>query len=385
MPGTGVRTAGALAAFLELVELLQFPVATAFNAHDLLWDDHPSYVGRPGTVGDRAGNFAVQNADCLLVLGCRLNIRQISYNWRAFAPHAHQIMVDIDAAELAKPTLGINQPVHADLVAFLPLLVEELQGFVPSEMQRDYLAWCLDRRARYPVVDPAYARTEQPVNAYVFADALFSSMGPEDVVVTANATATIITFQAARLRPGQRMFSNSGSASMGYDLPAAIGAAYAAEGGRIVCIAGDGSIMMNLQELQSIAAQQLPITIFLLNNRGYSSILQTQSAFFADNIFGCNPESGVTFPDFQAIAAAFGLPSRRVSCHADLPAAIAASLAAPGPQICEIMLDPAQVFAPKLASRRLEDGTMVSPPLDDMAPFLSREELAQNRVVPTDG
>jgi acetolactate synthase-1/2/3 large subunit len=216
------------------------------------------------------------------------------------------------------------------------------------------------------------------VNPYIFADRLFDAMGEGDVTVTANATACVTTFQAAKLKAGQRMFSNSGSASMGYDLPAAIGAAYAAPEQRIICLAGDGSIMMNLQELQSITAQRLNVKIFLLNNAGYSSIKQTQTAFFSDNMFGCDASNGVTFPNFCRVAAAFGLPVRRVNTHAELPEALAQTLAADGPQFCEIMLDPAQGFAPKLSSRKLEDGRMVSSPLHDMAPFLPREELAEN-------
>jgi acetolactate synthase-1/2/3 large subunit len=253
-----------------------------------------------------------------------------------------------------------------------------MAGFAPSPAVREYLSWCQARRARYPVVLPEYTDDTKGVNPYVFADALFGEMGETDAVVTANATACVTTFQAAKLQAGQRMFSNSGSASMGYDLPAAIGAAYAAPERRIICLAGDGSIMMNLQELQSIIAQGLNIKIFLLNNAGYSSIRQTQTAYFSDNMFGCDAPSGVSFPNFQALSAAFGFSPRRVTGHAELAAAIAATLSAPGPQFCEIMLDPSANFAPKLSSRKLDDGSMVSSPLHDMAPFLSREELAEN-------
>lgn len=378
MPGTGVRIAGAHEDFMRLVALTQFPVATAFNAHDVLAEDHSSYVGRPGTVGDRAGNFAVQNADVVLILGCRLNIRQISYNWENFAPDAVKIMVDIDPAELAKPTLNIARPVCADLALFIPELVRELGNFAPSTAARDYLAWCQERRRRFPVVQPAYEDDARGVNPYVFADRLFGAAGETDVVVTANATACVTTFQAAKLKAGQRMFSNSGSASMGYDLPAAIGAAWAAPERRIICLSGDGSFMMNMQELQSIVAQGLNIKIFLINNAGYSSIKQTQNAFFPDNMFGCDPASGVTFPDFCALAAAFKLPVHRAATHAELPGVLATVLSAPGPQFCEITLNPDQGFAPKLSSRKLDDGRMVSAPLHDMAPFLSREELAEN-------
>ena len=331
MPGTGVRIAGAHEDFLRLVELTKFPVATAFNAHDVLPDKHPAYVGRPGTVGDRAGNFAVQNADVVLILGCRLNIRQISYNWENFAPDAVKIMVDIDPAELAKPTLKIEKPVLVDLKTFIPALTRALGNFAPSEAQRRYLTWCQERRHRYPVVQPAYADDSRGINPYIFADKLFDVAGETDVVVTANATACVATFQAAKLKAGQRMFSNSGSASMGYDLPAAIGAAYAAPERRVICLSGDGSFMMNMQELQSIVGQGLNIKIFLLNNAGYSSIKQTQSAFFPDNMFGCDVQTGVSFPDFCAVAAAFRLPVHRAATHAELPRVLGEVLAAPGP------------------------------------------------------
>ncbi|HQT38987.1 MAG TPA: thiamine pyrophosphate-binding protein [Acidocella sp.] len=380
MPGTGVRISGAYDDFLRLVERLRFPVATAFNAHDVLPDDHEYYVGRPGTVGDRAGNFAVQNADCVLILGCRLNIRQISYNWQAFAPRATRIMVDIDEAELAKPTLSIEMPIHADLKMFLPALLAELDLFERSPAQAAYVDWCQARKERYKVVEPAYEITNHPVNPYIFADRLFDALAEDDVVVTANATACVTTFQAAKLKAGQRLFSNSGSASMGYDLPAAIGAAYAAPDRRIVCLAGDGSIMMNLQELQTIMAHKLNIKIFLLNNSGYSSIRQTQTAYFSDNMFGCDAPSGVTFPDFRKVAAAFGFECDYIAQHSNMAAAISAVLNKAGPQFCEVMLDPEQVFSPKLSSRKLDDGRMVSSPLEDMAPFLSREELAENML-----
>ncbi len=386
LPGTGIRAAGAVARFERLVAVLGLPVATAFNAHDLLPEDHPAYVGKAGTVGDRAGNFAVQNADLVLVLGCRLNIRQISYNWTAFARAATKIMVDIDSAELAKHTLAIDVPVHADLTAFLDALLEAAEGHAASAAHRDYLAWCKLRLARYPANLPDYGLRTEPINPYAFCGQLWDELGEGDAVVTANATACIVAFQTARLKPRQRLFSNSGSASMGYDLPASIGAQLASDSSaRTICLAGDGSIMMNLQELQTIASNRLPIKIFILNNSGYSSILQSQQAWFPDNLAGCGPQNGVTFPDFLRIAAAFGIPARRLTDLDQAPALIRATLDEPGPAICEVMLDPAQTFAPKLSSRRLPDGRMVSSALEDMAPFLSREELAENMIIPVVG
>lgn len=384
MPGTGIRISGMHRTFLEVADKLGIAVAPAWNAQDVVPDDHPLYVGRPGTVGDRSGNFAVQRSDLLLVLGCRLNIRQISYNFAAFAPEAKKIMVDIDAAELGKPTLSIDMPVHADLKTFLPMLLEELEGYEAAEPHKAYVDWALERRRRYPTVLPEYWQTEGVVNPYCFTERLFDALSLDEVIVMADATAAVVTVQAAKLKKGQRLYSNSGAASMGYDLPATIGAWHAMPQGsqRIICLAGDGSIMQNLQELQTIVGQNIPAKIFLYNNSGYHSIRQTQQAYFNGHSVGCGPDSGVTFPDFGKIVQAFGFAYTRVSEHQNMDRAIADTLAAPGAAVCEIFIDKAQNFAPKVSSRRFEDGTMETAPLEDLAPFLPRDELAQALKVP---
>ena len=389
LPGTGVRISGAYDAFLEVIARLGVPVAPGWNAQDLLAEDHPLYVGRPGTVGDRAGNFAVQNADLLLVLGCRLNIRQISYNYAAFARGACKVMVDVDTAEMRKPTLDIDVPIHADLAEFLPVLLEELQGYAPPAAHGDYLAWAMARRVRYPTVLPEYWETKGVVNPYCFTEVLFDQLEPGEVVVMADATAAVVTCQAARLKTGQRLYSNSGAASMGYDLPAAIGAWRAmqtdpacAGAGRVICLAGDGSMMQNLQELQTIAGAAIPAKIFLYNNAGYHSIRQSQEAHFEGFSVGCGPDSGVSFPDFERLAYGFAIPYVRARDHGDMAEAVRRTLAMPGPCLCEVMIDKAQAFSPKLSSRRLDSGAMVTAPLEDLSPFLPREELAANMLIP---
>jgi acetolactate synthase-1/2/3 large subunit len=236
--------------------------------------------------------------------------------------------------------------------------------------------------SRYPSVLPEYWKVKDAVNPYCFMEALFEQLEPGDIVVTGDGTACVVSFQAAKLKRGQRLYTNSGCASMGYDLPAAIGAWYGSGAKRIICLAGDGSVMLNLQEVQSIVGNQLPIKLFILNNNGYHSIRQTQQNYFPDNIVGCGPDSRLTFPDFQKVLTAFGMESRRCRTHGELQSTIAATLSGKGPQACEVYLDKAQVFAPKLSSRKLEDGTMVSSPLEDMAPFLTREELAENMLIP---
>ena len=384
LPGTGIRIAGVYDQFLELADRLGIAVAPAWNAQDLVPDDHPLYVGRPGTVGDRSGNFAVQGSDLLLVLGCRLNIRQISYNYAGFAPDAKKIMVDVDAAELHKPTLSIDMPVHADLRSFIPALIEALDGYETPQAHRTYVDWAMERRQRYPAVLPEYWQTTGVVNPYCFTEKLFEQLVANEVIVMADATAAVVTVQAAKLKHGQRLYSNSGAASMGYDLPATIGAWHAmpAVSERIICLAGDGSIMQNLQELQTIIGQNIPAKIFLYNNSGYHSIRQTQQAYFDGHSVGCGPDSGVTFPDFGRVVQAFGFAYTRTSEHSDMVRAIAETLAAPGAAVCEIFIDKEQAFAPKVSSRRLEDGSMVTAPMHDLAPFLPRDELAWAMQVP---
>lgn len=378
MLGSGVRLAGMRDRVLSLAKTLGIPVVTAWNAHDLVPDDHPCYSGRPGTIGNRAGNFAVQNADTLLVLGCRLNIRQVSYNWSNFAERAFKIVVDIDSLELRKPTIKPDMPVHADLRDFVPVL--EVHASTWNGRHDDWLRWCRERVSRYPACLPEYRERPGKINPYCLADRLMDLLPDDAIVVTGDGTACVATFQAARLRADQRLYTNSGCASMGYDLPAAIGACVAAGGRRVVCLAGDGSIQMNLQELQTIVTRRLPIHIVVLNNAGYHSIRQTQTAYFPDGLIGFDAATGVDYVPFEGLAQAFTLPYRRCENLAEMDQALQRTFECDGPAMCEVVLDPSQPFAPRVSSRKLEDGTMVSAPLDDMFPFLDREELAQNRI-----
>ncbi len=382
--GSGVRFAGAERELLTLAERFDVPVVTNFNAHDLIASDHPLFAGRPGTIGDRAGNFVVQNADFVLVLGARLNIRQISYAWELFARHAYVAMVDVDWAELEKPTVAPALKVHADAGEVLRALLAEEVSPIDVAARASWVAWCRERRERYPVVPESYWTSgKEGVNPYVFGAALFEQLDDTDVVVTGDATACITTFQSAQIKAGQRLFSDSGCAPMGFDLPAAVGAAVATRGKRVICIAGDGSIMMNLQELQTIKGHGMPVKIFLYNNRGYHSIRQTQQNFFPGNPVGYGPESGVTFPDYERIAYGFDVAFRRCGSHEQVRDSIAWALAQDGPTICEVMIDQTIPFTPKTSSKRLPDGRMVTAPLEDMAPFLPRDEFRSNMIVET--
>lgn len=377
--GNGIRLAGAMKEFYEVGELLNIPIQTAMGANDLLWSDHPLFFGRPSVTGDRSSNFIVQNSDFLLTVGARLGVRTISYSYTAFAREAFKVSVDVDAAELRKPTVSPDLPIHCDAKLFLALMAEQLRES-PIPPKNDWLDWCRERRRRYPSVLDEYRQQKTLVNSYFFVESLSKAATPNDIFVLANGAANTCTFQAVFLKKGQRLFTNSGCASMGYDLPAAIGACFAS-GHRVLCIAGDGSIQMNIQELQTIVHHNLPIKIFVLNNNGYLAIRGTQDAYFPGKYVAADPSSGVSVPDMQKIAAAYGIPSNRAENHTGVAAAIDRALGTEGPFLCEIMMAPNQTLYPKLASEVKPDGTLVSKPLEDMFPFLPRDEFMDNMII----
>lgn len=376
--GTGIRLGNAEAELLALLEKLQIPVVTAWNANDTVAHTHTQFAGMPGTVGTRAGNFAVQNCDLLLSLGCRLNIRMIGYNSHDFAKNAFKIIVDIDENELKKPTVVADMPIHAHVKDLLCAMLQEPYG--PPAMHGEWVKWCRALVMRFPVALPAYQNRENgALNPYTCMDLLFSCFDASDRIVCANGSACVITFQAAKIKQGQRMFTNSGCASMGYGLPAAIGVAVADNTHRTICIEGDGSIMMNVQELATVAHNKLNVKIFLLNNNGYHSIRQTQRNLFGEPFVGLDATSGIGFPDFSLLARAFGIQYYRATSEAELMATASRALNADGACLFEIIVDEKQGFAPKSAARMLPDGSMISPSLDDMAPFLDRSEYTAIR------
>lgn len=380
LAGGGIRLAGAIDLFQEVLDLLAIPAQAAIGAADLLPSDHPLFAGRPGVTGDRASNFIVQNCDFLLAVGARLWVRQISYNFDAFAREAFKAAVDIDEAELKKPTLSLDLPIHADARAFLEEVKRQL-GDRPLPPRRSWIDWCRERRRRYPSVTPEQREQEGSVNSFHFIDVLSRLLAGDDTIVLADGLANTCTLQAFRTRKGQRLFTNSGSAAMGYDLPAAIGACFASGKRRTICIAGDGSIQLNLQELQTVVHHQLPIKIFLFSNDGYASIRGTQEAYFQGRYMGADAASGVTIPDMIRLAQVYGLGTSVIAEHAGMEEKIRLALLAPGPQLCDVRLSPRQGHLPRLSSEVMPDGTLVSKPLEDMYPFLPRDEFMQNMIV----
>lgn len=383
MAGSGVRLGGAMQKFEQVIRALRIPVVTAWT-HDLLATDDELFCGRPGTIGERAGNFTVQNSDVLLVLGSRLNIRQISYNWDSFARFATEIQVDVDLAELRKPLHRPDIPIHCDLKLFLSEMARQLESKPPSNPKHaKWLERAHQWKAKYPVVQAGQRVPGPPLNPYDFVDRLFDLLGSDDAVVCGNATACIVPYQTAKLKKGQRLISNSGSASMGYDLPASIGVAVA-KNGRTICLAGDGSVQMNVQELQTLVGYHLPVKLFVLNNNGYLSIRQTQTGFFQGRKIGESPESGVSFPNMKRVAEAYGIPAFSIEKIDDLEI-LRRELDKPGPALFDVCLDPSQGFEPRLRSRILPDGKILTPNLEDMYPFLDPDELASNMLVEDKG
>lgn len=378
--GTGIRLGKSHDIFLKLIEELQIPVVTAWNAHDLLWDEHPYYCGRPGTIGTRGGNFVVQNADLLLVLGCRCNIRQISYNYHQWAPKAYKIIVDIDKSELLKPTISPDMPIWANVKDVITDLLTNDLSICHSENHDKWLEWAKKVNSKYPATLPEYYKADALLNPYVFITEFTKRLKDDDKIICGNGSACVISFQAGVMKKGSRMFTNSGCAAMGYGFAASIGCAVATKGERVICIDGDGSFQMNIQELQTVVYNKLNLKIIYFNNNGYHSIRQTQTNLFSDRpLIGVGDGNGLSFPDMEKVAWAYGIPYIKVTTEDQIQEMIK-FIDCDGPAFVEVIVDQAQNFAPKLSSKVLPDGKIISPEIDDMFPFLDREEYEANKI-----
>ena len=383
--GYGIRLSGAYETFRRVAKKLNIPIVTYWNAVDLIENEHPLYCGRAGNMGDRPGNWAIQNADLILAVGTRISIRQVGYNWKTWARAAEVIMVDIDQAELKKPTLHVEMPVWADAKDFLGCMDRLIGEDVPVSRALDWLKTCQNWKEAYPVVQPRqWEENGKTANVYAFVQYLSSRLPQNSLTAVSNGACCVVGNQAYVIQKGSRMANNSAIASMGYGLPAAIGTCIGGGRRTTICLEGDGSIMMNLQELQTILTNKLPIKIFLINNNGYHSIRITQTNLFKEHCkVGIGPESGdLSFPEFEKLAKAFGYPYYSASSNAQMKEVVDQVLSTDGPVFCEIFTDTTQVWEPKSSTKRLADGTLVSPPLEDLAPFLPREELEKNMFIP---
>ena len=375
--GSGIHNAGCEKLFLKVAESLRIPVLTSISGIDLIPSDHPLFFGRPGILGERPANLVMQNSDLFVVLGTRMGIRICGYAYETVARAATKVMVDIDPNELEKPTFRPDVKIHADVGAFLQALASALPSLKP---QTEWLDYCRRMKAKYPVILPEHRARTDYVSSYVLPEAIMRHAPDPLTVVTSNGIAYTSTFQSIPVRRGMRMFSNEACASMGYGLPAAIGASFATRG-TVVCFEGDGSIQMNLQELQTLLTYRLPVKLFVYNNGGYLSIKTTQRSFFEGRFVGSEAGSGVVLPSFERLASAYNLPYLRLANNQELEAKLPEVFSTEGPVLVEVMLDPFEVLGPKAASKRLPDGSMVSAPLEDMAPFLPRDEFRENMLI----
>jgi acetolactate synthase I/II/III large subunit len=382
--GNGVRISGAAAAFEKLVRHLNIPTGLTWMAMDLLDDDDPLFVGRPGTVAPRAANFALQNADFVLVIGARLDAPLMGWDPRQFARGAYKAVVDIDPAELRKLKGSIDNPICADARSFVDRMLERVVPRRDKQNDQDRTAWierCREWKTRYPLVLPAH-RAPGLVSIYHLAEVIGQELGPKDRVVSGSSGNAIEVFLLAyRARKGHRIFHTAGLGAMGYGIPASIGVCLGSGGRKTICVEGDGGLQLNIQELATIAHLELPIKLFVLNNRGYASIRATQKNYFGGPNIGCDSNTGVSVPDYRKVARAYGLKTAVIEDQSDLRDGVRRVLRGCGPVLCDVQVIPDEMRAPRVTSIQRADGSFVSKPLEDLWPFLERDEFARNMIV----
>ena len=381
LAGNGIRLAHAEAEFLEFLDVLNIPVETTWLAIDIVPSTHPLFVGRPGSLASRGSNFAVQNSDFLLSIGSRLDRVITGYAPERFARAAEKVMVDIDQAELDKMGDSIQHKICCDAGAFIRALLARR-----SEIKkRDCSPWltrCSQWKTRYPIVTPEHRKPSGRVSVYHLSEILSSELQENDYIVSGSSGSGIELFLFAfDVRPGQRVFHTTALGAMGFALPASIGACLANDRRSLVCVDGDGGFQFNIQELETVRRLNLPIKFFILNNEGYASIRISQTAFFGEPRIGCDAKTGQTLPDIRKVAEAYGIPTAIIRDQSNLRAEVRRVLDLPGPVVCDVHVLLEEVRAPRLASVQRPDGSFVSKPLEDLAPFLDRAEFLENMIV----
>ncbi len=380
LAGYGIRISGAINDLLNFVDQYNIPVINTYLGIDIIDSEHPKYVGRIGIKGDRAGNLAMQNSDLLIVIGSSLPVAEIGYEYSQFAREAKVVIVDIDTSSHKKNTIKIDLLIEGDAKEFL-IKLSQLLGKQQINFENKWLDTCISWRNKYPVCLPEYEKIKDKINIYYFIDRLCKKLNTDDVVVTDAGSAFYAGSQCVKIKQGMRYITSGGFATMGYSLPASIGISAALDKKRVMCITGDGSLQQNIQELQTVVHYGFPLKIFILNNDGYLSIRFTQEKYFNGRFIGESSISGVSFPDSQKIADAYGIKFVRVSNNSQLDKTLDDVLEFDGPVICEIMTPRNQLIIPTVASEKKDDGTMVSKPLEDMYPFLERDEFKKNMIV----
>jgi acetolactate synthase-1/2/3 large subunit len=380
--GSGVRSAHATKDVMQFAERAGIPVLTTWLGMDQIEDDHPLYAGRPGSIAPRWANFALQNSDVLFVIGARLDMALTAYAHNLFARGAKKIMVDIDPAEIQKMQMGIEIPIVADALDFLRTLKQQLEVVPKLPNYTEWLEQIKSWKQTYPLIQKEHNRSEGLLSLYRFTDVLSDLLQEGDIIATGSAGFSVELFLLAlKLKRGQRCFHNRGTGSMGFGLPAAIGACLAGNRQRTICVEGDGGLQMNAQELATLAAQQLPVHCFVINNNGYASIRASQQNYFKRQ-FGADSNSGLCLPNLKLLAAAYGVPYALVENGENLVDQLSSALNTQGPLLCEVVVIAEEPRIPRVASRQLPDGKMVSTPLEDLFPFLERDELQRNMFIP---
>jgi len=380
LAGNGIRLSGSIEEFKELANLLNIPVLLTWKAIDFLEEEHPLFVGRPGGVGQRGANFSQQNSDFLISIGARLDHGQTAYQHKYFAREATKVIVDVDSSEINKLEMEIKHPVTADAGEFIREFLRQKEKInVDCE---EWLAKCKGWQKKYPVILPEYWQEKTHVNNYVFIDAL-SDVTPEGALLIPGSSGgcSEVTMQAFRIKKGQRMFNSEGLGPMGFGIAASLGGCIASGKQETICIDGDGGFIMNIQELETVRRLNLPIKFFVLNNGGYASIRNTQNKHFGGNLVASDDESGLTLPPIERQAYTYGIPYVRIESPASIHDKLRGILAIDGPVICEVMLPPTHMTAPKASVYKKEDGSFAARPMEDLAPFLDRQEFGENMII----
>jgi len=384
--GNGIRLSRSEREMEQLLRLLDIPTEVTWLAIDLMADDDPLYVGRPGTIAQRGSNFAIQNCDFLLAIGARLDRVVTGYDPEGFARSACKVMVDIDPAELRKMGNTVHFPICADAGDFMRAMLAQSS----SVQKKDRTAWkerCATWRTRYPLVLPEHKTPDSRVSVYNFAEVMSGELQEGDFCISGSSGTGIELFLLAfRTKRGQRIFHTTALGSMGFGIPASVGAGIVAalDGSKrnIICVDGDGGFQFNIQELETISRLQLPVKFFVLNNEGYGSIRASQRAFFGACTIGCDAATGQTLPDVRRVAEAYGLATDVITDQRKLAEDIRRVLATPGPVVCDVHVVLDEVRQPRLSSIQRPDGSFVSKPLEDLWPFLEREEFESNMLIP---
>ena len=374
--GNGIHLSNSEKEFLEIKDKLQIPIVSTWTSKDLLNHNDPLFVGNFGLLGERAGNFAVQNADLLLILGSRMSIPNIGYQHQSFSPNSIKIMVDIDENELKKPTIKIDYPINRDLKFFLSILKTRLK----NQSIPDWTDWgnkTQSWKKKYPVFQPEYKTNDGKINSFYFMEVLSDKLTDNNIVVTDMGTSYTCTMQSLQMNGKARLFTSSACCSMGFGLPGAIGAHFADPNKDIILIAGDGGLQMNIQELQTVIHNKIPLKIFLLNNNGYLAISLMQDNLFKGNYIGSNPDSGVSNPNFIKLADAYGFKTYTFNNNTELENGIDEVLNVKGPTLCEIKMIENQLLIPRVQSSKDKNGKIISNSLENMFPYLSDEEMKE--------